>query len=103
MKAYERQLEVMQITGMKKKTAMKFIEGLQLIEKEDGAVVQFLTAVPFFKVSHHLYGYRPIAAKVHVILPLCLTGHTIAVRLCISFLEHNIAVNSGVRREDGRG
>lgn len=40
----------MQITGVKKKTALNFIEGLQLTEKEDSVTIQFLTAVPFFKV-----------------------------------------------------
>ena len=50
LKAYERQLDVMQITGIKKNTALKFIKGLQLTEKPDGVTIQFLTAVPYFKV-----------------------------------------------------
>lgn len=52
MKSYERQLDLLQISGLPKITAMTLIEGIQLDTDSSSNTIslKFLTVVPFFKV-----------------------------------------------------
>ncbi|KAK9918423.1 hypothetical protein WJX75_004036 [Coccomyxa subellipsoidea] len=49
--SYERALNMMGLNGLQKTTALKLIEGLEIREQGSTVTVQFLTVVPFFKVT----------------------------------------------------
>ena len=51
MKGYTHMLELLQLSGLQRKTAIQFIEGLELEQSEGGAKIKFLTVVPFFQVA----------------------------------------------------
>lgn len=46
MSSYERSLDMMQLSGLPKITAMQLIEGLELLPKGDNVAVKFLTGRP---------------------------------------------------------
>ena len=50
--SYERALDMMGLNGLQKTTALRLIEGLEIKRQGSKITVQFLTVVPFFKVSH---------------------------------------------------
>lgn len=47
-------LELLQLSGLQRRTAIQFIEGLELEPCEEGARIKFLTVVPFFQVTTDL-------------------------------------------------
>ena len=52
MKAYQRSLtHCMRMSGLEKETATRLFEGMQIQHDHEGISVQYLTVVPFFKVT----------------------------------------------------
>ncbi|CAL8471399.1 g10941 [Coccomyxa elongata] len=49
--SYERALDMMGLNGLQKTTALRLIEGLEIKRQGSKITVQFLTVVPFFKVT----------------------------------------------------
>ncbi|EIE19731.1 hypothetical protein COCSUDRAFT_48843 [Coccomyxa subellipsoidea C-169] len=49
--SYERALDMMGLNGLQKTTALRLIEGLEIQTQGSTVTVQFLTVVPFFKVT----------------------------------------------------
>ncbi|BDA46781.1 hypothetical protein COCOBI_09-2340 [Coccomyxa sp. Obi] len=49
--SYERALDMMGLNGLQKTTALRLIEGLEIKKQGSKITVQFLTVVPFFKVT----------------------------------------------------
>lgn len=50
--AYGRALDLMQLNGLQKTTALRLIEGVEIQQDASNFSVNFLTVVPFFKVRH---------------------------------------------------
>ena len=50
--AYGRALDLMQLNGLQKTTALRLIEGVEIQQDASNFSVNFLTVVPFFKVCH---------------------------------------------------
>ena len=48
--AYGRALDLMQLNGLQKTTALRLIEGVEIQQDASTFSVNFLTVVPFFKV-----------------------------------------------------
>lgn len=48
--AYGRALDLMQLNGLQKTTALRLIEGVEIQQDASKFSVNFLTVVPFFKV-----------------------------------------------------
>jgi ABC-type transport system involved in cytochrome c biogenesis ATPase subunit len=51
LEAYGRSLDVMGLGGLQKTTALRLIEGLEIVQEGSTLSVRFLTVVPFFKVD----------------------------------------------------